>query len=249
MLLEPDEPPKNLGWAAFEGDRGRSRATSRWIARASSSGRWRSTATTTAARSPAVSSTRAPRCRGLTAATSTATSARARCGRCGRRRGRRRGRPARARAGAAAHLDRHRRRRRARLRLGDRRALPRGVSPGAARAALTGPSTHTRTRSPGCQAGKPSRRLRSRRAALELEVHELVVAEERALDDDRVRVARRGGADPIATDSGRNGPRPRPPAPRRRKRPSSHSTSRRRRAGQHVGIAEELGDPARSGRS
>ena len=29
--------------------------------------------------------------------------------------------------------------------------------------AVTGPSTEIRTRSPGCQAGKPSRRLRSRR--------------------------------------------------------------------------------------
>ena len=45
------------------------------------------------------------------------------------------------------------------------RAVPAGAEPApdrSAASAFTGPSSHTRTRSPGCQAGKPSRRLRSR---------------------------------------------------------------------------------------
>ena len=60
MLLEPDEPPKNLGWSAFEGterieghelDRGRRARLARR----------RPTRTPRAARSPAASSTAAPR--------------------------------------------------------------------------------------------------------------------------------------------------------------------------------------------
>ena len=81
VLLEPDEPPKNLGWSAFEGSE-RVRGHELDDGRRARLARRRSTRTRRAARSRAASSTPARRCRSSAAATSTATSARARCGRC-----------------------------------------------------------------------------------------------------------------------------------------------------------------------
>ena len=143
---------------------------------ASSSGRSPPTRTTpTAARSPAASSTAArglPRSLGRYVygdfCSGALWSLRPTPGQ------RRRRRPPRARHRPAAHPHRRRRRRRAAVRLRRRRALPRGAAPRrdalGADARSPGPSSHTRTWSPGCQAGKPSRRTRSARAVVELEV-------------------------------------------------------------------------------
>jgi hypothetical protein len=93
VLLEPDEPPKNLGWSAFEGTTA--------IAATSSTQR-RAGLARRAVPAPGGllgdgrRRLRGSRCRSSAAATSTATSARARCGRCGHARGARDRRPPRA---------------------------------------------------------------------------------------------------------------------------------------------------------
>ena len=160
VLLEPDEPPKNLGWSAFEGtermDEGDDSLTDGELVwpvaqythdrRLLGHGRLRVPGDAAAAAGRSLPVRRLLLRRAVVAQ-----------GRAGGPRGRR---PARARRRAAAHPHRARRRGRAAVRVGGRRDLPRRQS-GAT--AVTGPSIETRTRSPGCQAGKPSRRLRSRR--------------------------------------------------------------------------------------
>ena len=174
VLLEPDEPPKNLGWDAFEGDRpteGDDFALDRtgelvW---------------------PVASYTHQDGCsviggyvyRGTGArgaagrATSTATSAPARCGRSSARRRaapttsaasarRCSSSPTSARTPTASPSSRPRR---ARSIAPSRRASRRRRS-----SAFTGPSTHTRTRSPGCQAGKAEPAAAQAQPARQLEV-------------------------------------------------------------------------------
>ena len=159
MLLEPDEPPKNLGWSAFEGTErvgeGDDSLTDGELV-------W-----------PVAQYTHDDGCSVTGGYVYQGTKLPRLAGRylygdfCsgvlwsleGAPRGPRGRRPPRARRRAAAHAHRARRRRRAAVRLGRRRDLPRRQS----ETAVTGPSTEIRTRSPGCQAGKPSRRLRRRR--------------------------------------------------------------------------------------
>ena len=192
VLLEPDEPPKNLGWDAFEGER---RAegddaldrTVSWSGRSPIHARGR----LLGHRWLRLPGHEAERSR---AATSTATSAEARCGRSRARRRAAPRRPTRARSGATAHPHRPRRRRRAGVRLRGGSDLPRGhrrADP--ARACFTGPSIQTRTRSPGCHAGKPSRGC-ARAARWQLELEELVVAVERACRPRRASACAAGAA-------------------------------------------------------
>ena len=159
VLLEPDEPPKNLGWSAFEGTErmgeGDDSLTDGELV-------WPVTQYTHARRLLGHRRLRLPGHRAAAAGRPLPVR-RLLLGRPvvaeGRPGGPRGRRPARARRRPAAHAHRPGRRRRAALRVGRRLDLPSRQS----ETAVTGPSTQIRTRSPGCQAGKPSRRLRRRR--------------------------------------------------------------------------------------
>ncbi len=238
MLLEPDEPPKNLGWSAFEGTKrvgdGDDSLTDGELV-------WPVAEYThdegcSVTGGYVYQGTKLPRlagrylygdfCSGVLWSLKGAPE----------------GAPAdvrreRARR-AAAHPHRPRRRRRAAVRLRGGSDLPRGQSA----TAVTGPSTEIRTRSPGCQAGKPSRRLRRRRPLGSSRCSELVVAVEGARHDDRVRARpeadRHGlGADHDVDVAGQLGGGAEAAQ-------LAVDDAVARGAGQHVGVAEELGQPA-----
>ena len=228
MLLEPDEPPKNLGWSAFEGTH---RVKGHELDEAGelvwpvaqyphpegcsvtggvvyAGRRWRRSG----------------------AATSTATSARAPVDARGHARRARDRRPPRAGQGPGPHPHRDHQRRRAAVRLGQRRALPRAarrllirLGPRRARSPARRADTHAVARVPG---GKPEPAAAQAQARAQLEVHELVVPVEGALEHDglgRVAARRRRGRSRPTRAGSRPGPRPRARVPAE-KRPSSQRT-------------------------
>ena len=162
VQLEPDEPPKNLGWSAFEGDRRMAEGDDElapgevvWPVAVYTHDDGCSVTGGYVYQGAKLDGLRGRYlygdfCSGILWSLRGAPE-----GRADRR-------PPRARRRAPAHPHRPRCRRRAAARLRQRVDLPRRQS-GSGWTALTGPSIQIRTRSPGCHAGKPSRRERSRR--------------------------------------------------------------------------------------
>ena len=245
VLLEPDEPPKNLGWSAFEGDRARvrgrrlaGRRRARLAGRAVHARRrllgHRRLRLPGHARSPAA---RPLPLRRLLLGRPVVAAGRA-------------GGPRRPTCGASAravpqltHIGPDARRRAA-VRLGHRRDLPRGhvrldradraVDPDAHAVARVprrearagGCAAAARSAAPGARAG------RARRTSARTTTASACGSRPGAgADRDRLR------ADHDLDPPGQAGAAP--------KRPSSHSTTPSLAVpGQHVGLAEELGQPA-----
>ena len=222
MLLEPDEPPKNLGWDAFEGTRPRARPTSRWTPPASSSGPSR-----LYSRDEGCSVTGGYVYQGLALPAVEPLSLRrfllglAVVAEGGARWAGRRTSGASARR-CRSSPTRPRRRRRARVRLGHRRDLPRGQPRRQRADRPVDPHAHAVTGMPGRKARAGGCAAASRWTARGAGAGR---GRERALDHDRFDGRRGAAPTPIATDSGRSTTSTSPASSfGTPKRPSSHST-------------------------